>query len=173
MSERLSQKRHGFKTLPSSATHPFPIAQFQHRIYAMCKFFHCGRIVAVVLLCSLLGCSDWNQANVLTGHFFMQTRPGTIRLYLRPDNTVEETIIPRRGKAQTIEGIWKFDGFYVAIKPFVDWGSGSSPVMHDSWRALAQYDHKHNLQLLLYENRGAYFEREHPLTLAMIQRPYL
>ena len=132
----------------------------------MYRRLHFVRTVIGALLLSVLGCGEWDQSSVLTGHFFMRTASGTIRLYLMPGGRMEETLTPSGGLPIQVAGTWKVDGPYMTLTPFADWGSGSSIERHVSRRALAEYDHKHNLQLLIYEDRGAYFEREHPFTLA-------
>jgi hypothetical protein len=133
----------------------------------MNQFVRLCRLIGSVLLLAVLGCATWNQTDVSTGHFSMRDASGTIRVCLKTGNRMEETIAPKYGPSRTIEGTWRLNGAYVEFTPFVDF-SARSIVVHAKWRALANYDHNHNLQAFIDEDRGAHFERDHPFTLAAL-----
>jgi len=124
-------------------------------------------LFCTVLVAGLLGCSAWEQHNVVTGHFLLRTASGIIRLRLMPNQKMQEFIIPRYGTSRDVEGTWTIKGSYIVLTPFGDWGNGSSVLIHPQCRASAQYDHHGNVQALRFvDDGGITLIREHPLTLS-------
>lgn len=133
----------------------------------MSKFVHTCRSISLVLLLTVVGCASSNEADVLTGHFYTTNASGTIRIWLKSGNRMQETVVPKYGPSRTIEGNWRLDGIYVEFNPFIEFGA-RSPVVHQQWRALAQYDISRNLDWFIDGDKGLYFEREHPFTLSAL-----
>lgn len=129
------------------------------------SFLHTFVLVASSFLV-FTGCGIRTQTATLTGDFFNKSPEGIIVVSLARGNFLRETITLEDRKSQVIEGHWYIHGPSIELEPFVNIEQ-NTPVLHRQWKASAQYDLHGDLNWFMREDENVYFERVHPMTLAL------
>jgi len=114
----------------------------------------------------LAGCGNRTQTATLTGDFFNKRPSGTIIVSLARGNILRETITLDNRTPQVVEGHWHIHGHSIELEPFVDI-EHNTPVLYRQWKASAQYDLHGDLNWFTRQEENVYFERVHPMTLAL------
>jgi len=125
-----------------------------------------GRFTPVVCVCLLAftSCSDGRKTPHLAGHYYMLTREGKVEVQMTDAHKMRETVTPYWGAPRALEGAWTIEGDHVAFSPFLELAP-QGIQFRTIWRARAKYDLNGDLQVLAYEDRSLYFQREYPALL--------
>ncbi len=129
------------------------------------RFPHTFVLVTSIFLV-FTGCGTRTQTATLTGDFFNKSPAGIIVVSLARGNILRETMTLENRKSQVIEGHWYIHGPSIELEPFVDIEQ-NTPVLHRQWKASAQYDLHGDLNWFIRQDENVYFERVHPMTLAL------
>src|ERR1700687_5520324 len=106
-----------------------------------------ARPVICAALLMLPGCQQERTPGLLVGHFFLKSGAGEIRLWLLSRNRMRESVYPRLGSDQTVDGTWSLDGSHIMLSPFTDF-EGNSVRGVSQLVLVAGYDSNNNLQRL-------------------------